>query len=36
LNGGPIFKFTEAVSFVVDCGTQGEIDDEEGWRCVVY
>ena len=27
LNGGPIFKFTEAVSFVVNCETQEEIDD---------
>ena|SRR3990172_1874326 len=26
LNGGPIFKFTEAVSFVVDCASQQEID----------
>lgn len=26
LNGGPIFKFTEAVSFVVDCETQEEVD----------
>lgn len=26
LNGGPIFKFTEAISFVVDCDTQEEID----------
>lgn len=26
LNGGPLFKFTEAVSFVVDCDTQDEID----------
>jgi predicted 3-demethylubiquinone-9 3-methyltransferase (glyoxalase superfamily) len=26
LNGGPMFKFTEAVSFVVDCETQQEID----------
>jgi predicted 3-demethylubiquinone-9 3-methyltransferase (glyoxalase superfamily) len=26
LNGGPIFKFTEAVSFVVDCKTQEEVD----------
>ena len=26
LNGGPIFKFTEAVSFVVNCKTQKEID----------
>jgi predicted 3-demethylubiquinone-9 3-methyltransferase (glyoxalase superfamily) len=27
LNGGPIFKFTEAVSFMVKCETQQEIDD---------
>lgn len=27
LNGGPIFKFTEAVSFTVNCETQAEIDD---------
>ena len=27
LNGGPIFKFTEAVSFVVNCETQEEVDD---------
>jgi len=26
LNGGPIFKFTEAVSFQVHCATQAEID----------
>jgi len=26
LNGGPVFKFTEAVSFVVNCETQEEID----------
>ena len=26
LNGGPIFKFTEAVSFVVNCETQKEVD----------
>jgi predicted 3-demethylubiquinone-9 3-methyltransferase (glyoxalase superfamily) len=26
LNGGPNFTFTEAVSFVVDCETQEEID----------
>jgi uncharacterized protein YceH (UPF0502 family) len=26
LNGGPAFKFTEAVSFVVHCDTQEEID----------
>lgn len=26
LNGGPLFKFNEAVSFVVNCETQDEID----------
>jgi predicted 3-demethylubiquinone-9 3-methyltransferase (glyoxalase superfamily) len=26
LNGGPIFKFTEAVSFAVSCETQEEVD----------
>jgi predicted 3-demethylubiquinone-9 3-methyltransferase (glyoxalase superfamily) len=26
LNGGPVFKFNEAVSFVVACETQDEID----------
>jgi len=26
LNGGPLFKFTEAVSFVVHCDTQEEVD----------
>jgi predicted 3-demethylubiquinone-9 3-methyltransferase (glyoxalase superfamily) len=26
LNGGPNFKFTEAVSFVVNCDTQAEVD----------
>ena len=26
LNGGPQFKFTEAVSFVVNCKTQDEVD----------
>ncbi len=26
LNGGPMFKFTEAASFVVNCKTQKEID----------
>ena len=26
LNGGPLFKFTEAVSFIVHCGSQAEID----------
>lgn len=27
LNGGPLFKFTEAISFVVNCETQKEIDE---------
>lgn len=27
LNGGPLFKFTEAVSFMVKCETQAEIDE---------
>lgn len=27
LNGGPQFKFTEAVSLFVDCATQQEVDD---------
>jgi predicted 3-demethylubiquinone-9 3-methyltransferase (glyoxalase superfamily) len=27
LNGGPHFKFTEAVSFVVRCDSQAEVDD---------
>ena len=26
LNGGPIFPFTEAVSFVIDCADQTEVD----------
>ncbi|HEX9274655.1 MAG TPA: VOC family protein [Candidatus Binatia bacterium] len=26
LNGGPIFRFNESVSFVVHCGTQEEVD----------
>jgi predicted 3-demethylubiquinone-9 3-methyltransferase (glyoxalase superfamily) len=26
LNGGPRFKFTEAISLVIDCATQAEID----------
>ena len=30
LNGGPLFKFTEAVSFMVKCHSQAEID--EMWR----
>jgi predicted 3-demethylubiquinone-9 3-methyltransferase (glyoxalase superfamily) len=27
LNGGPLFKFTEAISFVVRCETQQEVDE---------
>lgn len=27
LNGGPMFKFTEAVSFFVDCEDQKEVDE---------
>lgn len=27
LNGGPAFKFTEAVSFMINCDTQQEIDE---------
>lgn len=30
LNGGPHFKFTEAISFTVDCKTQEEVD--EYWK----
>ena len=26
LNGGPVFKFNEAISFQVDCETQAEVD----------
>ena len=26
LNGGPLFKFTEAISFMVDCQSQEEVD----------
>lgn len=26
LNGGPVFKFSPAISFVVDCKTQEEVD----------
>src|SRR6266540_2464395 len=27
LNGGPFFKFTEAISFIVNCKTQKEVDE---------
>lgn len=27
LNGGPMYSFTPAISFFVDCKTQGEVDD---------
>src|SRR5450631_1900190 len=27
LNGGPMFKFTEAISFFVNCETQEEVDE---------
>jgi predicted 3-demethylubiquinone-9 3-methyltransferase (glyoxalase superfamily) len=27
LNGGPVFKFNEAISFQVSCETQEEVDD---------
>jgi len=27
LNGGPMFKFTEAISFVVRCESQAEVDE---------
>jgi predicted 3-demethylubiquinone-9 3-methyltransferase (glyoxalase superfamily) len=27
LNGGPVFKFTEAISFIVNCKTQKEVDE---------
>ncbi len=27
LNGGPVFKFTEAISLVVNCTTQDEVDE---------
>ncbi len=27
LNGGPMFKFTEAISLFVDCQTQQEVDE---------
>jgi predicted 3-demethylubiquinone-9 3-methyltransferase (glyoxalase superfamily) len=27
LNGGPLFKFSEAISFFVNCETQAEVDE---------
>lgn len=38
INGGPAFKFTEAISLVVNCDTQEEVDyyweklSEGGWK----
>jgi len=26
LNGGPLFKFNESISFVINCETQNEVD----------
>ncbi|PYR25719.1 MAG: hypothetical protein DMF98_11255 [Acidobacteria bacterium] len=36
LNGGPLFKFTEAISLVVNCETQKEVKDRFGvsWQIV--
>lgn len=33
LNGGPMFKFTEAISFTVDCEDQAEVD--RCWDAIV-
>jgi predicted 3-demethylubiquinone-9 3-methyltransferase (glyoxalase superfamily) len=33
LNGGPLYKFTEAISFVVNCETQDEVDAYWGKLC---
>jgi predicted 3-demethylubiquinone-9 3-methyltransferase (glyoxalase superfamily) len=30
LNGGPMFKFTEAISMIVNCETQSEVDHYRG------
>jgi predicted 3-demethylubiquinone-9 3-methyltransferase (glyoxalase superfamily) len=30
LNGGPVFRFNEAISFQIDCETQAEVDHY--WR----
>lgn len=27
LNGGPVFHFTEAISFIINCETQAEVDE---------
>jgi predicted 3-demethylubiquinone-9 3-methyltransferase (glyoxalase superfamily) len=27
LNGGPMFRFTEAISFVINCDSQAEVDE---------
>ncbi|WP_427131499.1 VOC family protein [Pseudarthrobacter sp. S9] len=34
LNGGPAFTFTEAVSFVIDCASQEEVD--RYWSALTY
>ncbi len=34
LNGGPVFKFNEAISFVVHCETQKEVDSERSQRAM--
>lgn len=33
LNGGPIFKFTEAISLFVSCASQQEVDELWGRLC---
>lgn len=33
INGGPIFKFSEAISFVVECDSQEEID--RYWKALI-
>jgi predicted 3-demethylubiquinone-9 3-methyltransferase (glyoxalase superfamily) len=35
LNGGPHFKFSEAISLYVDCETQAEVDELWGKLCPV-
>ena len=33
INGGPMFQFTPAVSFVVNCATQADVDHY--WECLL-